>query len=162
MKTIVIGLVTLALAQGAAAQTAYEQARILREFQQSVADYTQRYQRLDQFPGVLNAAAPAPRIFTMPVAMVFRQLIARSVTEKSGVGAVIYGVGAPVHVTVLEPFPSDRLQEFPRVLHDALPPLPTPLEYRLLGHDLVIRDANADLVVGVKHDATGTALAVIR
>ena len=65
-------------------------------------------------------------------------------------------------MNVLEPFPSDRLQSFPRVLQDALPPLPTPLEYRLVGHDLVIRDANADLVVGVMHDATGTALAVIR
>ena len=162
MKTIAIGLVTLAFAQGAAAQTPDERARILSGFQQSVADYTQRHQCLDLFPGALSAATPAPRIFTLPVAMVFRQLIARTVTEKDGAGTALNGVGASVHVTVLEPFPSDRLQEFPRVLQDALPPLPAPLEYRLVGHDLVIRDANADLVVGVMHDATGTALAVIR
>ena len=162
MKTIAIGLVTLALAQGAAAQTNDERDRILRGFQQSVAEYMQRHQCLDLFPDALNAATPAPKVFTLPVAMVFRQLIARSITENDGAGAVINGVGASVHVTVLEPFPSDRLQEFPRILHDALPPLPAPLEYRLVGHDLVIRDANADLVVGVMHDATGTALAVIR
>ena len=42
MKTIATGLLALALAHGsAAAQTAGEQAQILRDFQNSVAEYTQ-------------------------------------------------------------------------------------------------------------------------
>ena len=163
MRTIAIGLVILALAPcGAAAQTAEEQAGILRQFQQSVTDYAQHHQCLDLFPEALSAAMPAPKVFTLPVAMVFRQLIARSLAERDGVAAAINGVGASAHARLLEPLPSSGLQPFPRVLQDALPPLPTPLEYRLVGHDLVIRDAAADLVVGVLHEAIGSALTVIR
>ena len=161
--TIAIGLVGLALASGSAfAQTPDEQARILRDFQQSVAAYTQqRHTCLDVLPEPVTAATPAPRIFTLPVAMVFRQVIAKSLAEREGV-AMIGGTSEPLHAKLLEPFPSTWLQEFPRVLHDALPPLPGTLEYRLIGHDLVIRDKEADLIVGVLRDAVGPALAVIR
>ena len=176
MRTIAIGLLALALAHGvASAQTADEKARIIRDFEQRVADYTQQLKRPDLFPGAINAATPAPRIFTLPVAMVFRQEIARALAERDGVadagvptmrtlhrGVAINGVGAFAHPAALEPFPSTALHEFPRVLHDALPPLPTPLEYRLLGHDLVVRDKEADIIVGVLRDAVGSSLTVIR
>ena len=162
MRTIAIGLLALALAHGgASAQTADETARILRDFDDWVGDYTQLHQCLDLFPGAIKAATPAPRIFTPPVAVVFRQLIARALAERDGVAA-INGVGAFPHPSVLEPFPSHRLQDFPRVLEDALPPLPTPLEYRLIGHDLVVRDMEADIIVGVLRDAVGGPLTVIR
>jgi len=132
MKTIAIGILGLALASsGAAAQTAGEQARILSDFQASVADYTHRHQCLDLFPQALNAMTPPPRIFTLPVAMVFRQMIAKSLSRGS------------------------------RAWRDALPPLPAPLEYRLIGHDLVLRDTEANVVVGVLRDAVGPALTVI-
>jgi hypothetical protein len=42
------------------------------------------------------------------------------------------------------------------MLSDALPLVPAPLEYRLIGNDLVIRDAAADLIVAVLRDAVGT------
>jgi hypothetical protein len=162
MRTIAIGLLALVLAPGGvSAQTTDEKARILREFDQRVVDYTQQHKGLDMFPGALNAAAPAPRIFTLPVAMVFRQEIARALAERDGVAA-LNGVGTFSHPEVLEPFPSNGLYDFPRVLADALPPLPTPLEYRLIGHDLVVRDKEADIVVGVLRDAVGTNLTVIR
>jgi hypothetical protein len=162
MRTIAIGLMALALAHGsAAAQTAGEQAQILRDFQESVAEYTQRDRCLDMFPEAINAVTPVPRIFTPPVAMVFRQLIARSLAERDGVAA-INGVGVHVHVAVLEPFPSNLLDDFPRVLQDSLPPLPTPLEYRLIGHDLVVRDTEADIIVGVIREALGSTLTVVR
>jgi hypothetical protein len=109
----------------------------------------------------VNAATAAPRMFTPPVAMVFRQLIARALAERDGVAA-INGVGVAVHAAVREPFPSSWLADFPRVLQDTLPPLPEPLEYRLIGHDLVVRDKEADVIVGVVRDAVGTALTVIR
>lgn len=164
MRTIATGLLALALAlaQGsAAAQTAGEQAQILRDFQHSVADYTQRHRCLDVFPGANNAATPAPKVFTPPVAMVFRQIIARTLADCGGVAA-LNGAGAYAHAAALEPFPSNDLHEFPRVLSDALPPLPTPLEYRLIGHDLVIRDKEADIIVSVLRNAVGPALTVIR
>ena len=162
MRTIAIGLLAFVLAPGGvSAQTADERARILRDFEQRVADYTQQHKCLDMFPEAINAATPAPRIFTLPVAMVFRQEIARALTERDGVAA-LNGVGASAHPEVLKPFPSNGLYDFPRVLADALPPLPTSLEYRLIGHDLVVRDKEADIVVGVLRDAVGNTLTVIR
>ncbi len=150
MRVIAIGILALALVpRGAAAQTAAEHARILHDFEVSVADYTTR------------GSAPAPRIFTLPVAMVFRQMIAKTLVERDGV-ASISGVGTYPHPVVLEPFPSIWLRQFPRVLQDVLPPLPAPLEYRLIGYDLVVRDTDADIVVGVLRDAVGPALTVIR
>lgn len=142
--TIAIGVLALALVHhDAAAQTAGEQAQILRDFEASVA------------------ATPAPKkIFTLPVAMVFRQLIAKALAERDGVVAVS-GVSRHAHPVIAEPFPSTWLQEFPRVLQDALPPLPPHLEYRLVGHDLVIRNTEGDVVAGVLRDAVGPALAVI-
>lgn len=153
-KAIAIGILGLVLAAPeTAAQTPGEQARILGEFQRTVLDYAQyRTQGLDCSSEA--APAPAPRIFTLPVAMVFRQLIARAVAERDGVAAV-HGVGLAHHHAVLEPFPAQQLVEFPRVLRDTLPVLPEPLEYRLIGADLVIRDTQADTVVGVLRDAFG-------
>lgn len=162
MRTIAIGFMALVLAHGfAGAQTADERARILRDFEHRVADYTQQHKCLAMFPEAVNAATSAPRIFTPPVAMVFRQEIARALAERDGVAA-INGLGAFGHPAVLERFPPDALFDFPRVLQDALPLLPAPLEYRLLGHDLVVRDKEADVIVGVLRDALGSALTAIR
>ena len=147
--TIAIGTLALTLASGiATAQTAGERARILRDFEHSVAAY-------------VDGATPAPKIFTLPVAMVFRQLIARALVKLDGVTA-INGVGPYGHPATLERFAPNQLHDFPRVLSEALPLLPRPLEYRLVGHDLVVRDQEADLVVGVLRNATGPALTAIR
>jgi hypothetical protein len=155
MRTIAIGLLAAVLAHAeASAQTADERARILRDFHLSVVDYTQQT-CLAMDPG------HAPPIFTPPVAMVFRQLIARALAERDTMGA-ISGVGEFPHPAVLEPFPPAELHDFPRTLHDALPPLPAPLEYRLVGHDLVLRDQAADLIVGVVRDAVGNRRIVVR
>ena len=154
-KTIAIGIVGFMLASSsAAAQTAAERAQILRDFQQSVVDYTQRHKCLDMFPEALNAATPAPRMFTLPVAMVFRQMIAAATARHEG-GTAIAGTCTTQHPAVLEPFPGNELTDFPAVLSDALPPLPAPLEYRLIGNDLVIRDAGGDVIVAVLRDALG-------
>lgn len=152
--TIVIGMLGLALASNrAAAQTAVERAQILRDFQQSVVTYTQQHKCLALFPKALNAATPAPRVFTLPVAMVFRQMVARALAAPEG-GATI---GAPVqthHPEVMQPFPANELTDFPKVLSAALPALPAPLEYRLIGSDLVIRDAEGDVIIAVLRQAT--------
>ena len=114
-KAIAIGMLGLALfANRAAAQTAVEQAQILRDFQRSVVDYTQRITCLDMFPEAINAATPAPKIFTLPVAMVFRQLIAHALAAPGG--AAIGGVAATHRAAVLQPFPANELYDFPTVL----------------------------------------------
>jgi hypothetical protein len=157
MKAIATGMLGLLLVSTAAtAQTAAERDRILRDFQQSVAEYDARHHCLDLFPEALNAVTPAPRIFTPPVSVVFRQLIAAAITPGDGV-PVMHGVNTPRHhAGVLESFPAAALNAFPEVLERALPPLPAGLEYRLIDNDLVLRDAEADVIVAVLREALGT------
>ena len=163
MKTaIAIGLLALTFASGVAgAQTAGEQARILRDFEQSVVDYSQQHKCLAMLPRAVNAATPAPRIFTLPVAMVFRQMIAHALAGH-GNGAAIGGVNASHTAMALQPFPSSELNDFPTVLRDALPLLPGSLEYRLIGDDLALRDKDADIIVGVLRHAVGNQTTVRR
>jgi hypothetical protein len=95
------------------------------------------------FPEAVSAGAPAPRIFTLPVAMVFRQLIGQALTAPDGTA-----IGAPAthRAVAMRPFPANELYDFPERLKEVLPLLPAPLEYRLIDHDMVIRDAEADLI----------------
>ena len=161
MKTIAVGLLGILLTYGtASAQTIGEQAQVLRDFEQNVADYTMHQACLD--PVHKATAARAPRIFTLPVAMVFRQLITKALDEHA-TGTAIGGVGNRPrrHPFVLEPFPPTELLEFPEVLADALPLLPPSLEYRLIGRDLVVRDTDTNLIAGVLRDAVG-ALSTIK
>jgi len=157
MRTaIAIGILGLALtSHDAAAQTAVEQAQIVRDFEQSVMDYTVRHHCLAMLPTAINAATPAPKIFTLPVAMVFRQMIARALAGHAG-EPNLFGVGIAHRAAVLEPFPGTDLYDFPELLADTLPKLPAPLEYRLIFNDLVIRDTQADIIVAVMRDAVGT------
>ena len=166
MRTIAIGLLGIVLAQGnAAAQTVQEQTQIIRAFQDYVADYSGRHHCLDLFHAAMTASTPAPRIFTPPVATVFRQLIARALEEQAPATAM--RAAAPVlpldhHPAVFEPFPTNELHDFPQALANALPALPARLEYRLIGSDLVLRDVEADLIVAVLRDAVGHVATVRR
>jgi hypothetical protein len=112
------------------------------------------------FPEALNAATPAPKIFTLPVAMVFRQLIAQTLADRAP--TAIGGIGTTHRATALQLFPTTELNDFPTVLRDALPPLAGSLEYRLIGDDLVIRDTGADVIVAILRDAVGNATTVRR
>lgn len=153
---IAIGILGLALtSHDAAAQTAAEQAQIVRDFEQSVMDYTQQHHCLATYPTAIHAATPTPKIFTLPVAMAFRQVIARALVGHAGEPA-IFGVGIAHRAVALEPFPGTDLYDFPERLTAALPKLPAPLEYRLIFNDLVIRDTQADIIVAVMRDAVGT------
>lgn len=163
MKTsIVIGMLGLALTGAtASAQTAVEQARILRDFERSVVEYSQRHKCFAMFPEAVNAATPAPKIFTLPVAMVFRQLIAQALGDHAGTAA-IGGVNVAHIAVALRPFPANELTDFPAALRDALPVLPDALEYRLIGNDLALRDKQADVIVAVLRDAVGNNTTVRR
>lgn len=152
MKTIAISLFGIFLIHGgASAQTTEEQDRILRLFQEKVT--------------TLAAAQPGPVVFTLPEATVFRQLIARTLDEQTHISHMTgVGPGLPLdhHPAPLEPFPAAELHEFPAVLARALPALPHRLEYRLIGNDLVLRDAEGNVIVAVLRDAVGHVAAVRR
>ncbi|HEX8028532.1 MAG TPA: hypothetical protein VF491_08725 [Vicinamibacterales bacterium] len=155
-RTIAICMLGLGLIPTrAAAQTATERAQILRDFQVSVVEYAGQDRCLAVFPEANTAATAVPRVFTLPVAMVFRQMIARTLAVTDG--PVMSGVGATHRAAVMQPFPTGELTDFPKVLTDALPVLPPSLEYRLVGNDLVIRDAGADVVIAVLRDALSAA-----
>ena len=155
MKPIAIGVLGLLLVSGAAAaQTPAEREHILRGFQQNVADYAARSTCLELFPEAVSAAPPTSRIFTPPVAMVFRQLIAGALATVNP--TAIGGVGMPPHhARVMEPLPATELTEFPPVIAEVLPPLPAGLEYRLIDNDLVLRDTGAGVIVAVLRNAVG-------
>ena len=156
MRTIAIGLLGIVLVQGsAAAQTPAEQALVIRNFYWSIADYNEHRLCLD--PAHASGAAPAPRIFTLPVAMVFRQMIAKALEESGGAVAAMSAPDAWTarHPQVFERVPGTELRELPEVLALALPGLPDFLEYRLIGRDLVLRDIEADLIIAVLRDAIG-------
>ena len=85
--------------------------------------------------------------------MVFRQLIAQALTAPSRCGD--RRPSDPHRAVAMEPFPANELFDFPKPLDEVLPLLPAPLEYRLIDHDLVIRDADADVIVAVLRDALG-------
>ena len=128
---------------------------MIRDFYWSIADYNEHRLCLD--PAHAAAARPAPRIFTLPVAMVFRQMIAKALEESGG---AVAAMSAPEtwsarHPQVLDSFPATELREFPEMLARALPGLPDFLEYRLIGRDLVLRDLEADLIIAVLRDAIG-------
>ncbi len=152
-NAIAAGIVGLALfANGAAAQTAAERAQILREFEQSVDAYR---------------AAPVPH--DVPRGHQRRHSSSEDLYATGGDDlppadcACDRGAGRPRdqrvattrHAAVLEPFPANELVDFPVTLSEALPRLPVPLEYRLIDNDLVIRDANRDLIVAVLRNALG-------
>jgi hypothetical protein len=149
MRTLATGLLAIVLFHGTAfAQTPAEQEKILGAFKQSVADLA-----------VLNQCTdPVPAIFTLPVATVFRQAIARALDEAANVPQMVgAGTALPLdhHPAVLEPFPATELHEFPALLERALPALPPSLEYRLIGNDLVLRDVHEDVIVAVLRNAVG-------
>lgn len=151
LRIFAISVLGFVLVQGsAAAQTPQEQDRILRMFQQSVTT---------------AAAIKDPHIFTLPVATVFRQVIARTLDEQPHVSHLA-GAGTKLplahHPVVFEPFPATELHEFPALLERALPPLPPGLEYRLIGNDLVLRAVGDDVIVAVLRDAVGRAVTTRR
>ena len=156
------------------AQNVNQHAAILQDFEKRVADYRKLHQDMeaklpplkptDSPEMILNhekalaqairqARQPAKQgdIFTPEIAPEFRRLLriakqgkAAERVEKSLKNA------EPVHAPykINDPYPAGvPLQSTPPTLLLNLPELPKELEYRILNHDLILRDAKANLVV---------------
>src|SRR3954454_24642691 len=90
-------------------------------------------------------------VFTPPISSEFRRLAKISSQGTGGKQietslARSEPVQLPIHVNTAYPT-SAPLQSTPPTLLQNLPPLPKELEYRLVGHRLVLRDIEANLIV---------------
>jgi hypothetical protein len=96
-------------------------------------------------------------LFTPPVADLFRKLIAQAMQGSGGnkirhslqSAEPVAAAGAP-QIAVNHEYPNQNgqpLQSSPATLLEGLPVLPKGLEYRMVGNILVLRDAEANLVV---------------
>lgn len=128
-------------------------------------DLRSLYRTRAKLAAALKAARPLARqgeMFTPAVAEVFRTLIAHAL---SGLDSEAFlrdlyegeEVPAGFRPRVHDVYPDWAIHEFPVVLLDRLPMLPEELEYRLIGHDLVLWDVDADLIVDVLFDAIPAA-----
>jgi hypothetical protein len=97
-------------------------------------------------------------MFAPEVAPVFRELIARALVDRDVEAMLrdlfedqplVLGFQPRVHDT----YPDWATHEMPVILLQWLPPLPEELEYRLIDHDLLLWDADADLIVDVLSSA---------
>ena len=91
-------------------------------------------------------------IFTPEVATLFRWMLADSIGERDGEGflTVLNGnepVPPGMHPTVNETYTMMPLYRVPQGVRLGLPPIPAELDYRIAGHDLVLWDIYAGIVV---------------
>jgi hypothetical protein len=97
-------------------------------------------------------------IFTPEIATLFRWTLADSIGERDGEGFVTaLNGGEPIprgmHPTVNEPYVLIPLHRVPATVRLGLPPIPAELDYRIAGHDLVLWDIYAGIVVDFVPDA---------
>ncbi len=109
-----------------------------------------RARRVDAQPGAL---------FTMDVRRTFRKLIARSLTDHQiAVNDLLVRVHAETlpgefHLAINQLFPWQLGAAMPPCVLAALPALPDPLQYRLVGRDLILIDVDAKLVIDILPEA---------
>ena len=96
-------------------------------------------------------------VFTPAVAGDIRALIAADLTRRSASDRSSLMSEVPtVQPRVNDPYPtSEALAMFPPSLLQVLPRLPSDLEYRFMGRDLIIRDSLTNLIVDYLPDVTG-------
>ena len=176
------GIVILALTAGIAAAVREPQSSALRQFKTATLEYAALHRRIEQQLPPLgiaedaqdilestNALASAIRaaranaregdLFTPEIAAYMRARIADSLTANGYLPEELLASNieeadenAPPAV-VNGRFPWGRgALTWPCVL-DVLPRLPSELQYRFVGRDLVLMDVRADLVVDVLRDA---------
>jgi hypothetical protein len=137
----------IVFATSAGGQTLPEQRAISREFERTV------FTAMERFDCESGQAVPSDAIFTVPVSMVFRQLLATALGRPYAPG-----INAPRRpdagrLAECEPFPLSESSRVPPAVTAVLPVLPAALEYRFVGRDLVLRETRRNVVFGVLLDA---------
>jgi hypothetical protein len=119
------------------------------------------FARREELAAALIRVRPNARqgtIFPADVARLFRRVIARAFegVDAEALLAQLYAEDpAPFnfHLRVNDRFPAWATREMPMVLLERLPRLPAGLRYQLIDHDLVLWDADADVIVDFVPDA---------
>lgn len=174
---LLISCMSLVLADQKQTPAMNPDAAIVQDFQKRVADYVKlrktiegRMHRLRRTPSVekiehhekelahkiREARRPALQgdIFSPPISSEFRRLIALAMNGKNtarveeSLKSGEPEVRALVRVEVNHKYPSKvPLQSTPPTLLENLPKLPPELEYRVVGHYLVLMDSKANLIL---------------
>jgi hypothetical protein len=169
----------LAAAPGASAQYAvYDSDAAIGVFHERVESYAALHRRLA--PPVMTSTDPLSKlltrnylaaavrgarryaqqgeIFTPEIATLFRWMLADSIGERDGEDFLraLNGnepVPSGMHPTVNETYSMLPLFRVPQDVRLGLPPIPAELDYRIAGHDLVLWDIYAGIVVDFVPDA---------
>jgi hypothetical protein len=153
----------------------------LKEFKEEVAEYVELRRRLDKKLAPLPPKAPPERVhayqaglekllaakrarseegdlFVSEVRPLLRRVCREVLAGPGGreLRAEIYDEAPKrtFRIRINTPYPSELpLSTVPYPLLSVLPPLPTELEYRIVGPDLVLLDIDAQMVVDVLRNA---------
>jgi len=178
---LIVGLCLLSVFVAGQAPAVNQDSAILADFSHRIDEYVKLRKQADAGVPVLkqtnspheiadrerlvaerirNARANAKQgdIFNTQIAGVFRQLMSSSF--KADEGKQIHQSlrrAEPVkdvNVRVNQPYPEAvPLQSMPPTLLQNLPELPKDLDYRIIDHDLILRDVQANLVIDIIPDA---------
>jgi len=154
--------------------TPFDPDAALRVFNERVESYAALHRRLAPPPATASPKDPLAKlltreylasairnarrgadqgdIFTPDVATAFRWRLADSIGEMDGEMFLLQlNNGVPIarglHPTVNETYTMSTLFRIPPEVRLGLPPLPAELDYRIAGHDLVLWDIYAGIVV---------------
>jgi hypothetical protein len=176
-----LAVAALTAAPRASAQYAvFDADAALGVFHERVESYAALHRRLAPLPAVTTSIDPISKlltrnylatavrgarryaqqgeIFTPEIAALFRWVLADSIGERDGESFVMALNGnEPVprgmHPEVNESHSMLPLYRVPQGVRLGLPPIPAELDYRIAGHDLVLWDIYAGIVVDFVPDA---------
>ena len=123
------------------------------------AKVTDREAALGTMIKTLRASAKEGDIFGADFVAVLEREIRKDFRERPAADrkALIHELPAKMTITVNMTYPVELpLATFPARLLQKLPPLPPELEYRLVGHHIVLRDVTANVVVDVARNIVPT------
>lgn len=154
--------------------TPFDADAAMRLFHEKVEQYAALHRRLAPPPATESARSPLAKlltreylasairnarnganqgdIFTPDIATAFRWRLSDSIGEIDGEMFLLeLNNGVPIarglHPTVNETYTMSTLFRIPPEVRLGLPPLPAELDYRIAGHDLVLWDIYAGIVV---------------
>ena len=148
-------------------------ALVLQDFKKRIDQYMELHKRLEKSTPPLKkvdepakiqasqealatairserAGAKPGDIFTPEIAERLRQLIYPEVAGTKGAEtkeAIKEDAPPAIALKVNAPYPADALPTVPPNVLANLPQLPQDLEYRIVGHDLILRDVHANLII---------------
>lgn len=183
---LVAALVVMSADRARAQYAVFDSDAAMRQFQERVDSYAALHRRLAPPPPALATTDPISKllarnylaaalrsarryaqqgeIFTPDVATLFRWALADSIGERDGETFLLeLNAGEPMprgmHPTVNEPYTMTPLYRLPQEVRLGLPAIPAELDYRIAGHDLVLWDIYAGVVVDFVPDALTSRVA---